>query len=187
MTSIFFVRHGLTEWNQKKLLQGHCDIPLSELGKLQALALRNQLEGVSFSKVYSSDLKRALETASLISNSNSIIIDQRLRERYYGEWEGKLSLDFKMCKEEKRGVETLDQVLQRMQNFLFDVSHLEGNILVVSHGGSIRTLLGHFFSLPSEDIFFGNCAYCHLKKVNTRWVIQKEQGIEWSKPEVPVS
>lgn len=90
----FLIRHGETEWNLQKRLQGQKDIPLSKVGVNQAQQLgcyfHNQ--DINFEHVYTSDLLRAHRTAQLITDrmpNKKIIIEPNLRERYYGELEGK--------------------------------------------------------------------------------------------------
>jgi broad specificity phosphatase PhoE len=65
---IYVVRHGQTDWNLEGRFQGRIDIPLNEKGKNQAKKTKEKLEGIEFDKVFSSPLKRALETAQIITN-----------------------------------------------------------------------------------------------------------------------
>lgn len=87
---LYIVRHGETEWNKKKLLQGSTDIPLSDKGKLLARVSGEALADTPFDRIYSSPLKRAYETACLFRGSQpvTIIRDDRLRELCFGEYEG---------------------------------------------------------------------------------------------------
>ena len=85
---IYFVRHGQTEWNKIGRMQGRIDIELNSEGKEQANIVKEKLKGVKFDKVFSSPLKRAKETAQIICNQE-IIFDDRLKERFNGELEGK--------------------------------------------------------------------------------------------------
>ena len=64
---IYVVRHGQTDWNLEGRFQGRIDIPLNEKGKSQAKKTKEKLEGIKFDKVFSSPLKRALETAKIIT------------------------------------------------------------------------------------------------------------------------
>ncbi|CAF1042442.1 unnamed protein product [Rotaria sordida] len=90
---IYIVRHGETDWNAQKRLQGHTDIPLSAQGKLQAYQLKEKFADIHFSKIFSSDLIRARSTAELIRSSNKLPIIETplLRERCMGTWEGRLA------------------------------------------------------------------------------------------------
>ena len=86
----FLVRHGETDWNKEKKLQGQQDIPLNEAGREQAKQTANGLESYGIEVIFTSDLKRAHETAKSIQTVTGaeIVVDQRLRERYYGKGEG---------------------------------------------------------------------------------------------------
>jgi probable phosphoglycerate mutase len=89
-TEILMIRHGETEWNTAKRLQGHSDIPLNEKGIEQALALARALREEKLSAVFSSDLQRASKTAEEIAKWHRlpVHIDPAFRERSYGIFEG---------------------------------------------------------------------------------------------------
>ena len=90
---IFLIRHGRTEWNKKKIFRGHIDIPLDEVGRNQADATGSFLRNINLTVIYSSPLKRALETAQIIkkyqNNSVEIVPYPGFLDLNYGEWEGK--------------------------------------------------------------------------------------------------
>lgn len=90
MTEILLIRHGETDWNVEKRLQGHIDIGLNDKGRWQAEALGNALANERLDAVYSSDLQRAVLTAQAIAAPQSLIVqkERRLRERCYGALEG---------------------------------------------------------------------------------------------------
>ncbi len=89
-TEILMIRHGQTEWNAAKRLQGHSDIPLNEKGMEQAFALAQTLREEKLAAIFSSDLQRALKTAEEIAKWHGlpIHIDPAFRERSYGVFEG---------------------------------------------------------------------------------------------------
>lgn len=91
---IVFIRPGETDWNRLGRWQGWVSIPLNELGRRQAYALANFIRHISMGALYTSDLKRALETAECLSEPLGFtpIPDERLRERNIGLWQG-LTLD----------------------------------------------------------------------------------------------
>ena len=91
-TSIILIRHGETEWNAVRRLQGHIDISLSEVGQRQALALGRALAGEQLDAIISSDLGRARQTAEAVVAHHGLPlqIDPALRERAYGVFEGLL-------------------------------------------------------------------------------------------------
>ena len=88
---LYIIRHGKTIWNAEKRLQGRTDIELNQEGKEKAVALGKKLKDIPFDLIYSSPLKRAFTTASLIKGERNIkiITDERLTELCFGEQEGK--------------------------------------------------------------------------------------------------
>jgi probable phosphoglycerate mutase len=151
MMLLGFIRHGVTEWNALRRLQGQQDTPLSEAGKQQASALGEQLPGGGWDAIYSSDLMRAAETARLIAASTGIPDvrwDARLRERSFGPLEGTT-----LAEREARwgaeayalpGVETADAVAARASDFCMSLVKAGAaehrHVLAVSHGALIKLL-----------------------------------------------
>ena len=88
MRQITLIRHGITDWNITGKFQGHTDIPLSDEGRLQAQALAKHLKKAKVDIVYSSPLVRALETANIVFPNRDIMQDERLKELYFGTFEG---------------------------------------------------------------------------------------------------
>jgi broad specificity phosphatase PhoE len=88
MQQLTLIRHGVTQWNVSGKFQGHTDVPLSEEGHLQALALAKHLKKANLDSVYSSPLQRALETAKIVFPNKEIIQDARLKELNFGIFEG---------------------------------------------------------------------------------------------------
>jgi probable phosphoglycerate mutase len=89
-TRICFIRHGETDWNVEKRIQGHTDIALNEIGRAQALAMAFNAAHHRFDAVYSSDLKRAMETAQALAQREDHTVRPlpQLRERHYGIFQG---------------------------------------------------------------------------------------------------
>lgn len=156
---IYFVRHGETDWNKKKIYQGHTDIPLNEKGIQQAESAADYLKDREIEAVYTSDLKRAYRTGEIIARPHNLqpVTDNRLREINFGAWEG---LDYngiyaKYKKEfddwykdvfntriPKGG--SFKDVLDNLLDFLHDKSIQKyQEIVVATHGGVIKALLGH--------------------------------------------
>ncbi len=145
---IYIVRHGQTDWNVKGIMQGRTDIPLNEVGINQALETKEKLKDINFDKVFSSPLKRAYETAKIITNKD-IIIDERLIERGNGLLEGKSKnefpkdLDFNNDKQcTKYEIELLENIHNRIQNFFsyLEENYKNKNILIVTHAGTILNI-----------------------------------------------
>lgn len=95
MTHLILIRHGQTDWNVEGRWQGQADPPLNERGRAQARLTAEQLAQFEFAALYSSDLRRAFETAQIIGVAIGlpIIADARLREIHLGVWQGLLATD----------------------------------------------------------------------------------------------
>ncbi len=89
-TRICFIRHGETDWNVEKRIQGHTDIPLNETGRAQALAMAFNAAHQRFQAIYSSDLMRTMETAQVLAQREDQDVKPlaQLRERHYGVFQG---------------------------------------------------------------------------------------------------
>ena len=139
---IYLVRHGQTDWNLEGRYQGRIDIELNSKGREQASEIKEKLKEIKFDKVFSSPLKRALETAQIIRDDD-IEIDERLIERCNGELEGKLKsecvnmVDFTDENDSKLGIEPLSTFRGRIENFLSEIEKKYNgkNILIVTHAG----------------------------------------------------
>ncbi len=95
MTRILLARHGETEWNAVRRVQGWTDIPLSEKGRAQAEALAHRLARTPLAAVYSSDLSRAAQTAAPTAARQGLTVQTmpELREKGFGAWEGLTQTD----------------------------------------------------------------------------------------------
>lgn len=160
--NIWITRHGQTEYNKNRLMQGRHDIPLNEIGIEQAEKARELISDVNFDAVYSSPLKRAVKTASIIGNisEDRIITDQRIIETDFGKYEGIgyskmgpfMSLYWAMPEifPAPKGVETVESMVKRSSEFLKDMEQKDyENVLIVCHGGIIRALCGYLEDRPN--------------------------------------
>ncbi len=91
---VIFIRPGETDWNQQVRWQGWVASPLNDLGKRQAERLANYIRNINLKALYTSDLKRALQTAAILTENLGFqpVPDERLRERNIGAWQG-LTID----------------------------------------------------------------------------------------------
>ena len=88
--TVYLFRHGETDWNKEKRLQGQSDVPLNEFGRELAVKTAEALKGIRFGAAFSSPLCRAAETARILLGDRDVplILDERLREIHFGECEG---------------------------------------------------------------------------------------------------
>ena len=157
---IYFIRHGLTDWNEhinekgvkSPKCQGRANIPLNQNGINQAHEAAKQLCGIKFDKVFCSPLTRAKQTCEIIlGNLDNVIIDERIIERDFGEFEGltKDEFDFlDFCNnthKNKYKAETIQSIHDRVFEFLDELKqYADENILIVSHGGVGGMFLKYF-------------------------------------------
>jgi glucosyl-3-phosphoglycerate phosphatase len=162
MKRLLLVRHGETAWNAAKVLQGQADIELSERGHEQARALGPMLERWAPDEAWTSDLKRARQTATLVGWPKASV-DPRWREADLGEWTSKRVHDLtaKDAAHYQRwrngldappGGESMVTFRERIGAALDALRERSGDVLVVTHGGAIRAVLGIALGLTSDRI-----------------------------------
>jgi probable phosphoglycerate mutase len=159
MTEILLIRHGETDWNAARRLQGHLDIPLNEEGMRQAAALGAALSDEPLDAVYASDLSRAVLTATPLAEARGMRVetDPSLRERCYGVFEGLLygeigarypeawrafrarDIDARFPEGERRA-ETLREFSARSVQAVTRIAarHVGQRIAIVAHGGVLE-------------------------------------------------
>lgn len=167
MTLLTLVRHGQTDWNRARRIQGSTDIPLNERGEADALAAAELLAGGSHHAIYASPLIRAQQTAGIIAAQLELEgpeLTRDMREREFGEGEGILVEEYIRrygdWHSEVPGAESLDQVRVRALRALDRIARdsrrrsapAAESVIVVTHGGVIRSLLMHVSggTLPRE-------------------------------------
>tara|TARA_Y100000310_G_C20688625_1_gene820728 strand:+ start:285 stop:878 length:594 start_codon:yes stop_codon:yes gene_type:complete len=164
---LFLVRHGETESNKQKISDGQTELPTSHLtkeGETQAKKLAERLKDEEFDVVFVSDLHRTKETAEIIlkNHKNKPKHDKRIRESHGGDFEGKgygafsghikeNNLDRYTFKPE--GGESLQEFHERVKDFLDEVveHHAGKKILVITHGGVIRTMMNEVTKTEQTD------------------------------------
>ena len=170
---LYIIRHGQTDWNIAKKIQGRQDIPLNERGRYQAGCLKKAMENRPVTAVFSSHQIRAMETAKAVaSSSGSVVIPVKdLMEINYGSWEGKTEEE--LLQEDRAlyeawwshpaetappGGESISQVNERCQKAWKEIKpQLTGDAAIVAHGG----LLAHFMEqlLGSESVAASTVAH----------------------------
>lgn len=175
MTILTLVRHGQTDWNLQRRIQGSTDIPLNLTGEAQALTAANQLAGEAHDAIYSSPLKRARRTAEIIAAELSLPDPELvpdLREREFGEAEGievgEYLERYGDWRAEVPGAETLEEVGERALAAMDDlVRHSRRrsaptaeSLIIVTHGGVLRALLNRASSgsLPAPGAHLLNAS-----------------------------
>ena len=168
---IYMIRHGQTEMNTRMLLQGRSDSPLNEKGIAQAQEAAERLKNIHFDFVFTSPLKRAVQTAELIAPSVKPVVESRLIEMDYGPYEG---LDLSHLPPEilwffsdfvhnpaPTGMEQLSSVVARVGSFLEELRDLKGNILISAHAISMKGMLEYLTPDAGGKYWsknIGNCA-----------------------------
>ena len=170
LTHFLLVRHGQTEWNRIRRVQGQIDAKLDETGQEQARLVGERLsteEGIA--AVYASDLSRALDTAKAITSHHpnlEPITDQRMREISFGPWEGRYWTEFEghdaalfqqwrndVTSVSIPGIEPIDEFAKRVRSFIDDMvtKHPDDKILVAAHGGSINMFVTLAMEMPLKN------------------------------------
>lgn len=202
---IYLFRHGETDWNKERRLQGQSDIPLNEFGRELAIRTAEALKEVPFDKAFSSPLGRAAETAKIILGERKVplLLDDRLKEIHFGECEGQSfdtakkdethPLHFFFCRPERyvppEGGESFEQAARRARMFLEErILPLEGeceNVLIVAHGAFNRSLVNSIAGIPIEDFWhigLGNCAASILSLKQGEFKVLEESRVYYGEP-----
>jgi len=153
VTTILLARHGETDWNREGRFQGHADPPLNRTGRAQAVDLSAALMAEQLAAVYSSPLRRALETAEVLATSHGLepVPVDDLREVDVGSWSGltraeveeRFPAQFARWLDYGQGWEdgeTYEEMGRRAVDalLLLAAAHDGERVLAVTHGGPIR-------------------------------------------------
>ncbi|MBE6051513.1 MAG: histidine phosphatase family protein [Clostridium sp.] len=162
MTEIYLTRHGQTLWNLEKRLQGQGDSPLTEAGIEGAKLLGERLKNIDLDVIYTSPIKRALQTAKLIKGDRNIklVEEDGLMEINFGEYEGHTEEEMlslgrgeeisKIFNGEMDAIppkgESLRMVADRVKETLDKIIEKEKDkkILIVTHGTTLKTIVSYF-------------------------------------------
>jgi broad specificity phosphatase PhoE len=200
---LYLVRHGESVANHDNVLGGHSDSPLSKKGEEEALQTKKLLQNVHFDDVYSSDLKRASKTGSIIYGKKIPVNHQLfdLRERDFGKLEGKSADEWQRLNQEYKQKYAFLPFEERIKysyaDFIESDKSLEARfsralraiakankgktILVATHGGDIRVILmrlGYAQFLTAGS--FANAGYVELLCDGHDFNIQKVVGVNTS-------
>lgn len=198
---IYIVRHGLTEWNKLKKLQGVADVPLAKEGILLAEKTGEALKDVKFDICFTSPLSRARQTAECVLGDRNvpIIPDKRIQEINFGDLEGSCVRDAEgnyidpqvemffrdpvNFKRPENGEDIFD-VIARTKDFweekTSDPSLTDKTVLVASHGCAVRALLQNIYHDP-ENFWHGcvppNCCVNLVEVKNGKTVLLEEDKV----------
>jgi probable phosphoglycerate mutase len=189
--TIYFIRHGETEWNAEARYQGQADIPMNARGREQArrngLSLRPLLPRIAEADYVASPLARARETMQIVRTvldlpPNDFRIDERLKEAHYGNWQGTLAADLPHVDAEglvartrdpyrwrPQGGESYEDLMARAAPWF---QSIERDTVVVSHGGVSRVLRGHILGLDVKSV-------PHLDVPQDRVLLLRHDTIDW--------
>ena len=165
MTKLYLIRHGLSEWNQLRKIQGQTNTNLTKHGIDQAKMLANMLIDENIDIIYTSDLNRAKDTAKTKEEkiNKPLIQSEFLREIKFGIWEGLTMFEIQdKYKDEYliwnkdpdklilEGAETLEVVKDRVLNWINPIilENKGKNIAIVSHGTTLKVLMLSLLEIP---------------------------------------
>jgi broad specificity phosphatase PhoE len=207
-STFYIIRHGESEGNVQRILQGQADYPLTEIGKTESLELATKLQKIRFDSIFSSDLLRARQTAEILANERqtAVVTTQLLREQTFGRYDGqpiekfktelqelltahaRLSVEERFSNKIREDIESDEEMVGRFFTFLREtaISHVGKNVLVISHGAMMRTLLIHlgfgtYDELPPNSI--QNLGYFVLDSEGVDFSVRETYGIHKQKKE----
>lgn len=196
-------RHGRTEWNRTDRMQGQADVALDDVGFRQARQAAEELASLDPAAIFSSDLRRAVQTAAALAELTSLEIktDPALREIDVDDWEGRLLADLARelpdrvarlragLTEERRGTngETIAEVADRFAGALRAIADTAGpadTVVIAAHGLAARVGICRFLGLPERywQLLSGlsNCCWVSLLSGDHGWRIE-----EWNAGSLP--
>lgn len=179
--TLYILRHGQTDLNLERRVQGHLDVELNETGIEQAQDLAKVVaeKDIRFDRIYCSPLKRAIKTCEIVTGLDSarFIIEERLKEFDFAELEGCAYRDLPGASQKfftapqefvpaGRG-ETFQHLIQRVTDFLEELKNREEqNILLTSHGTAIHAMLLYFRHKQLKDFWDEDVHNCDLQLVD---------------------
>jgi broad specificity phosphatase PhoE len=176
LPTIYLVRHGETAWSLSGQHTGLTDLPLTERGERNARLLGRRLTGLTFAKVFTSPLQRAVRTCNLADFGGIAEVDRDLLEWNYGEYEGRRTAEilaerpgWQLFRDGCPGGESPDQIGARADRVVSRLRAIRGNVLLFSSGHFLRVLTARWLGLgPAGGRYFllstaslGTLAYEH--------------------------
>lgn len=197
---LYIIRHGETDWNKERRMQGSADIELNEYGRKLAFITKEALKDIPFDIAYTSPLKRASETAKIILEGRDIPLykDKRIEEMNFGKYEGKSEAELIAVKDDfmncfncpekyypKDGAETHKEVIGRAKEFLEQVvlpaEKKYEHMVAFSHGAWIHGMLTYLYQREIKDFWHGprqqNCGVTTIQISNGDCKVLKESEV----------
>jgi len=162
LPAIYLARHGETAWSLTGQHTGLTDLPLTEHGERNARNLGERLRGLTFAKVFTSPLRRAVRTCELAGFKAVAEVDANLVEWNYGDYEGRRTIeiranrpDWQLFRDGCPGGESPEQVGARADQVVKAMRAVEGDVLIFSSGHFLRVLAARWLGLePAAGRFF---------------------------------
>jgi broad specificity phosphatase PhoE len=198
MTTFYLIRHGETEANAGRVIQGQSNSLLTEKGRQQAADLAQELKSVQFAAAYSSDLSRAKDTADILIKDRDLklVTDPGLRERNFGHYQGQpghllddyfeqlyKKTDDEVFNWQFEDLESDAAVYQRFMAVMTEAAkdHPDQNVLVVTHGGLMRIFLyknGYADNQELGLLALKNTGYVIADYAENRFKIKQVVGLQ---------
>ena len=181
---LHLIRHGQTDWNEERRVQGQSDSRLTQLGEEQAVELGQRIQLVEFDKAFCSSSLRTRQTAANLFPDSRVEIEylDNLREIFLGPWEGALYDEIEQQEPDSfrhfweephlfdvEGAESFYELQNRAVAAVEKIAelHLDQQIAVVSHGALIKTILCYVENLPMDELWtpphMHNCAHSIIR------------------------
>lgn len=161
---LYLIRHGQTDWNLHKRVQGITNVPLNQTGLAQARDLRRQTQNLDFEVCYASPLLRAAQTAmAVVDGRSEIIYDSRLKERSFGRFEGTYLPKWELIKPDifdrnintnVQGIEPILSLDARTSSFLqliYQKHDPDAKVMVIAHAGSLKSMLASLMDWDTPE------------------------------------
>lgn len=200
MITIYLTRHGQTEWNLEKRLQGRGNSPLTEFGIERAKELSNRVSTMEIDKIYTSPIERAYKTAEIVKGNKEVefLSEEGLMEMSFGDFEGQKIDDlFKIDKNFDMNLimtgnteikapngETLKEVRERVKVFMDRVikEDDEKTIMIVTHGITLKALMHYFKDEEANTEVMGQATLTKILVENENVKIEfKNDGSHFTK------
>ncbi len=163
---IYVLRHGQTDWNLEKRIQGISDIELNSNGIEQAKQVKEKIKELGIDLILCSPLKRAVKTADIINEDEKIeiIYDDRFIERNFGDFEGLVVTETDIYKSQilfdtninysENNVEPINELISRITKSLDEIKqkYQDRKVLIITHGALIRSVNAYFNGIPENGI-----------------------------------